>query len=58
LIPEDTVGFEPGEVALNDGPARPMTSRVTPAYRRIDGIRRLLHRHADFPPTDRRQEAR
>jgi ketosteroid isomerase-like protein len=52
------VGIERGEVAVDDGPARPITIRVTDAYRRIDGIWRLVHRHADFLRTDRRQEAR
>jgi ketosteroid isomerase-like protein len=53
-----TVGFERGEVAVDDGPARPMTIRVTHVYRRIDGKWRLVHRHADFPPADQRKEAR
>jgi ketosteroid isomerase-like protein len=44
-----TVGFERGEVAVDDGPARPMTIRVTHIYRRIAGAWRLVHRHADFP---------
>jgi len=50
-----TVGFERGEVAVDDGPARPMTIRVTHIYRRIDEAWRLVHRHADFPPADQRQ---
>ena len=49
-----TVGFERGEVVVDDGPARPMTIRVTHVYRRIDGEWRLVHRHADFPPPDER----
>jgi ketosteroid isomerase-like protein len=49
-----TVGFERGDVAVDDGPARPMTIRVTQIYRRIDGAWRLVHRHADFPPPDQR----
>jgi ketosteroid isomerase-like protein len=53
-----TVGFERGEVAVDDGPPRPMTIRVTHVYRRIDGKWRLVHRHADFPPADQRKEAR
>ena len=53
-----TVGFERGEVAVDDGPARPMTIRVTHIYRRIDGAWRLVHRHADFPPADQRKGAR
>jgi ketosteroid isomerase-like protein len=66
LVPEDTVafcsgdlaytvGFERGEVAVDDGSTRPMTLRVTHIYRRIDGDWRLVHRHADFPPEDQRK---
>jgi ketosteroid isomerase-like protein len=69
LIPENTVafasgdlaytvGFERGEVAVDGGPVRPMTLRVTHIYRRADGEWRLVHRHADFPPTDQRMGAR
>jgi ketosteroid isomerase-like protein len=53
-----TVGFERGEVAVDDGDPRPMTIRVTHVYRRIDGAWRLVHRHADFPPPDQRKEGR
>ena len=31
-----------------------MTIRVTHIYRRIDGEWYLVHRHADFPPSDQR----
>jgi hypothetical protein len=31
-----------------------MTIRVTHIYRRIDGELHLVHRHADFPPSDQR----
>jgi ketosteroid isomerase-like protein len=66
LVPEDviafesgdlayTVGFERGEVSVDGGPRRPMTIRVTHVYRRVEGAWRLVHRHADFPPTDQRQ---
>jgi ketosteroid isomerase-like protein len=69
LVPEDTiafasgdlaytVGFERGDVSVDGGPARPMTIRVTHIYRRIDGVWRLVHRHADFPPADQRMGAR
>ena len=69
LVPEDTVvyanddlaytvGFERGEVAVDDGNTRPMTIRVTHIYRRMDGEWRLVHRHADFPPADQRLGAR
>jgi ketosteroid isomerase-like protein len=68
LVPEDTVvfasgdlaytvGFERGEAAVDGGPVRPMTIRVTHIYRRLDGQWRLVHRHADFPPTDQRTGA-
>jgi ketosteroid isomerase-like protein len=53
-----TVGFERGEVAVDDGPKRPMTIRVTHVCRCFDGEWRLVHRHADFPPADQRQGAR
>jgi ketosteroid isomerase-like protein len=53
-----TVGFERGEVAVDDGPTRPMTIRITHIYRRIDGAWRLVHRHADFAPADQRQGTR
>ena len=66
LVPEDvvfvtsgdlayTVGFERGEVAVDDGPVRPMTIRVTHIYRRFGDEWQLVHRHADFPPPDQRQ---
>jgi ketosteroid isomerase-like protein len=68
LVPEDmvafasgdlayTVGFERGEVAVDDGPRRPMTIRVTHVYRRFDDEWRLVHRHADFPPPDQREKS-
>jgi ketosteroid isomerase-like protein len=52
-----TVGLERGDVSVGGGPARAMTLRVTHVYRRIDAEWRLVHRHADFPPTDRRPRA-
>jgi ketosteroid isomerase-like protein len=66
LVPEDvvssessdlayTVGFERGEVVVDGGARAPMTIRVTHIYRRIDGVWRLVHRHADFPPADQRR---
>lgn len=65
LVPEDvvvyanddlayTVGFERGDVAVDEGSTQPMTLRVTHIYRRIDDEWRLVHRHADFPPADQR----
>jgi len=52
----DTVGFERGEVTVNDGPPRLMTIRVTHIYRRFGDTWRLVHRHADFPPPDQRRD--
>jgi ketosteroid isomerase-like protein len=49
-----TVGFERGPVSVDGGPEREMTIRVTHIYRRIHGEWKLVHRHADFPPPDRR----
>jgi hypothetical protein len=43
------IGFERGEVAVDGGPTQPMTIRVTHVYRCIEGVWRLVHRHADFP---------
>ncbi|HZO32941.1 MAG TPA: nuclear transport factor 2 family protein [Chloroflexota bacterium] len=68
LVPEDvvffasgdlaySVGFERGDVSVDDGPVRPMVIRVTHVYRRIDDEWRLVHRHADFPPADQRPTA-
>jgi ketosteroid isomerase-like protein len=50
-----TVGFERGDVTVDDGPARTMTIRVTHTYRRYGDAWRLVHRHADFPPPDQRR---
>jgi ketosteroid isomerase-like protein len=50
-----TVGFERGEVAIDDGSKKPMIIRVTHVYRRFDDEWRLVHRHADFPPDDQRE---
>ena len=49
-----TVGFERGPVSVDGGPTREMAMRVTQIYRRIDGGWKLVHRHADFAPPDRR----
>jgi ketosteroid isomerase-like protein len=68
LVPEDevvfqsgdlayTVGFERGDIAVDDGGPRHMTIRVTHVYRRFGDEWRLVHRHADFPPVDQRKEA-
>lgn len=50
-----TVGFERGTVRVDGGDPRPMTLRVTHVLRRVDGAWRIMHRHADFPPTDQRR---
>ena len=65
LVPEDivsfesgdlayTVGFERGEVSVDANAPTKMTIGVTHIYRRIDGEWFLVHRHADFPPSDHR----
>jgi ketosteroid isomerase-like protein len=53
-----TVGFERGEMTVDDGPPRLMTIRVTHIYRRFGDTWRLVHRHADFPPPDQRRDLR
>lgn len=50
-----TVGFERGNVSIDGEPPHLMTIRVTHIYRRIDGVWALVHRHADFPPSDPRR---
>jgi ketosteroid isomerase-like protein len=65
MVPEDsvayasgdlayTVGFEQGQVAIDGGAKQLMIIRVTHIYRCFDGVWRLVHRHADFPPVDQR----
>ena len=49
-----TVGFERGQVSVDSNAPSMMTICVTHIYRRIDGEWYLVHRHADFPPSDRR----
>jgi ketosteroid isomerase-like protein len=46
-----------GEAMQNGGPPRDMVIRVTRIYRRTDGDWKLVHRHADFPPSDQRTSA-
>jgi ketosteroid isomerase-like protein len=46
-----TVGYERNRVKV-DGEPRTYTLRVTHAYRREDGQWRIVHRHADVPPTE------
>jgi ketosteroid isomerase-like protein len=47
-----TVALEHGRVALDGGPERSQTIRVTQIYQRQDGQWRLVHRHGDFAPLD------
>jgi ketosteroid isomerase-like protein len=49
-----TVGFERSHVRVEGGPPREQVIRVTHIYRRVDGEWKLVHRHADFAPPDRR----
>ena len=46
-----TIGYEHNQVKV-DGQPRTYTLRVTHVYRREDGEWRIVHRHADVPPTD------
>lgn len=50
-----TVGTEHGEVRVDGGERIPLTLRVTHILRRIDGVWRVVHRHADFPPPGQRR---
>ncbi len=50
-----TVGFERGEVRVDESEPFAMTIRVTHVLSCADGDWRLVHRHADFPPADRRR---
>ena len=45
-----TVGYEHNKVTV-DGQPTTYTLRATHVYRREDGQWRIVHRHADFPPT-------
>lgn len=46
-----SVGYERNEVKV-DGQPRTYTLRTTHVYRREDGEWRIVHRHADCPPTE------
>jgi ketosteroid isomerase-like protein len=50
-----TVGFERSRVSVDGGPPREQVIRVTHIYRRVAGEWKLIHRHADFAPPDRRK---
>lgn len=47
-----TVGYERETLSVNGGPTEPRTLRVTHLYRREHGTWKIVHRHADRPPTD------
>jgi ketosteroid isomerase-like protein len=51
-----TVGFEHSEYSFDGGPVQPAVLRVTHIYRREAGEWRIVHRHGDHPPVDRRPE--
>jgi ketosteroid isomerase-like protein len=46
-----TLGYERFSCSMDGGPVAPMTLRVTHIYRREDGEWRIVHRHAEVPPT-------
>lgn len=46
-----TVGYEHTSASWDGVPLEPYTLRVTHAYRREDGEWKIVHRHADVPPT-------
>lgn len=51
-----TVGLERRTARLDGGQLEERTLRVTHIYRRVEGGWRLIHRHADIPPADPRQQ--
>jgi ketosteroid isomerase-like protein len=46
-----TLGYERFSCSMDGGPVAPMTLRVTHIYRREADEWRIVHRHADVPPT-------
>ena len=46
-----TLGYERFSFSMDGGPVAPITLRVTHLYRREDGEWKIVHRHADVPPT-------
>ena len=53
-----TVGFEHSEYSYDGGPVQPATLRVTHIYRRENGEWRIVHRHGDHVPADRRNDVK
>ena len=53
-----TVGLEHSEYSYDGGPVQPATLRVTHIYRRENGEWRIVHRHGDHVPADRRNEVK
>ncbi len=49
-----TVGYEHTAVSIDGVPVEPYTLRVTHIYRRDDGEWKIVHRHGDAPPVERR----
>lgn len=47
-----TVGYEDTAVSWDGVPGEPYTLRVTHLYRRESGEWKVVHRHADRPPTN------
>ena len=45
-------GYEHIVFSIDGGSVAPLTLRVTHVYRREDGEWKIVHRHADRPPTD------
>jgi ketosteroid isomerase-like protein len=46
-----TLGYEHSTFSMDGGPVQPRTLRVTHVYRRENGEWKIVHRHADTPPT-------
>ena len=53
-----TVGFEHSEYSYDGGPVQKYVLRVTHVYRRENGEWRIVHRHGDHVPADRRLEVK
>jgi ketosteroid isomerase-like protein len=49
-----TVGHEHTAVSIDGVPVEPYVLRVTHVYRREDGEWKIVHRHGDTPPVERR----